>query len=79
MIKDSCELPVYIVSSAYPSLYRALDSRSRAVYFVSPSYLGAEPVRVVSFLSDLEAEPVRVVSSSYPGAKPVYKVEGVSS
>lgn len=79
MIKDSGGMPVYIVRSPYPSLYRALDSWSRPVYFVGSSYLGAQPVRVVSSLSDPGAEPVRVVSSSYPGAEPVYKVDGVSA
>lgn len=74
MIKNSGGVPVYIVRSPYPSLYRALDSWSRPVYFVSSSYLGAQPVRVVSSLSAVGAEPVRVVSSSYPGAEPVYTV-----
>jgi hypothetical protein len=42
MTKDSGPLPVYIVGSASPSLYRALESPSIPVYFVGSSYLGAK-------------------------------------
>lgn len=77
MIKDSGVLPVHIVSSDYPPLYRALETRSIPVYFVSSPYLGAKPVCVLGS-SYPGAEPVRVVSPSYTGAKPVYNVDGLS-
>jgi hypothetical protein len=78
MIQDSGGRPVYIVRPDYPFLYRALDSWSIPVYFVSSSYLGAKPVRTVSSCS-VEAEPVRVVSPFYPGAEPVYEVGSASA
>ena len=64
-------LPVYIVSSD--------DLMGIPVYFVQKGYMGAKPVRVVDRRFHPEAEPVRLVSpDEVVGAKPVYKVNGVS-
>jgi hypothetical protein len=77
MINYAVGLPVYIVnSSPYSSLD---DGGSTPVYFVRKGYLGAKPVRVVG-KGYPGAEPVRVVDrSSVIGAKPVYKVDGIST
>ena len=61
MTKDSGPLPVYIVGSASPSLYRALESPSIPVYFVGSSYLGAKAgARRQSVLSG--SQPVYAVA-----------------
>jgi len=67
-------------SNALP-VYISYDKKATPVYFVSSSVAGAKPVRIVGMLTP-GAEPVRDVGSygrHLQGAKPVYKVDGIST
>ena len=62
-------------------VYLSSDPKATPVYFVNSSVKGARPVRVVGPYTP-GAEPVRDVGlygRHLQGARPVYKVDGIST